>query len=281
MNHRRIVWRVLAAIALIGIAAQPARAYDVLAPDAAVAGKSIADWTAAWWTWALQAPAAHDPIADTSGADAHVNNDGPVFFVAGSYGFGPLTRSFDVPAGRPLLVPLLNLFDTEPAILDSKYPGVTLADRQNAAGILVGDWLASVDTSSLFASIDGNAVANPSQYLEVTGLFSMGPALAGSVVEGFGIVAGDVLDPTKSGGYWLMIEGLTLGAHTLHLGGTSSPFDFDANCCNFGGDPAFLQDNTINITVVPEPSTALLIGPALIVLLGVQLARRTRAHRRS
>lgn len=273
--NRSIVWRVLGALIMVIIAVQPASATTVLAPGSIVAGKSVADWTADWWTWALQAPAAQSPLADTSGAFAGVNNGGPVFFIAGSFGSAPMTRAFNVPEGRPVLVPMINFFDTEPSILDN---GAALGDRQNAANVVVGNWLSAVIADSLFASIDGTAVTNLAQYLEVTGLFSMGPTEAGSVIESFGVSAGDVLDPTKSSGYWLMIDGLTPGSHTLHLGGSSNAFTPDANCCTNAPVPAFSQDNTIIITVVPEPSSALLLLVGLTGVLGWLSARRGSVH---
>lgn len=271
MNHRSIVWRVLGALTIATMAAQAASAATVLPPGSIVAGKSIADWTADWWTWALQAPSNQSPLADTTGAFAGVNNGGPVFFIAGSFGSAPMTRTFSVPEGRPLLVPMINFFDTEPSILDG---GAALNDRQNAANVVVGNWLSSVDTASLFASIDGTAVANPAQYLQVTGLFSMGPTQAGSVIASFGVTPGDVLDPTKSAGYWLMIDGLALGPHTLHLGGSSNGFTPDPNCCTNGAVPAFSQDNTFTITAIPEPSTALLLFAGLIGLVSWKARRR-------
>ena len=89
-----------------------ARAPTPSAPDSVVAGKSAVDWTAAWWTWAQQSPVAKNPFTDSTGAFAHVNNDGPVFFVAGTNGVsGTVTRTFTAPAGKPLLVPMINFFD--------------------------------------------------------------------------------------------------------------------------------------------------------------------------
>jgi hypothetical protein len=81
-----------------------------------VDGQTIATWTQDWWTWALQAPYVTNPLLDTTGAYAGINNNEPVYFVAGTasdFG-GPanVDRMFDVPAGKPLLIPVLNSFDT-------------------------------------------------------------------------------------------------------------------------------------------------------------------------
>ena len=59
-------------------------AYRIAAPTATVLGKSFADWTANWWIWALQAPFDDNPLLDTNGDFAGVENDGPVFFGAGA-----------------------------------------------------------------------------------------------------------------------------------------------------------------------------------------------------
>jgi len=169
-----------------------------------------------------------------------------------------VTRSFQVPAGKPLLVPIINFFDTEPAEIDP--PAASLMDRENAASIVVAGWL-NATKSNLFASIDGSFVSQLGQHLEVSGLFSMGPVQAGSMVEAFGVPAGAELYPTKVAGYWLMIEGLAPGPHTLHFGGSSEGFTPDDNCCTTFPIAAFSTDITANIVVVPEPNAALLILP--------------------
>jgi hypothetical protein len=269
------MWSALAALGMIAFASQPASAYAILPPHSIVAGKTIADWTAAWWTWALQAPAAENPLTDTTGAFANLNNNGPVYFIAGTTGLSsPVTRSFQAPAGKPVLIPLINFFDTEPAEIDP--PTATLDDRKNAADIVVAGWLNAVNPASLFASIDGSPAANLAQYLEVTGLFSMGPTQAGSLIASFGVPVGAELYPTKAAGYWLMIDGLAPGSHTLHFGGSSDAFTPDANCCTTSEIPAFSTDVTDNI-FIPEPASALLILPGLIGLSALRLARRERA----
>jgi hypothetical protein len=160
--------------------------------------------------------------------------------------------------------------DLEAASVDGFAP---LADRQHAADVTVAAWKSSVNTASLFATIDGTSVSNVSSYLEQTGYFSAGATQAGSLAAAAGVALGDDLSPNKAAGYWLMIDGLTPGQHTLDFGGTSGGFTPDPNCCtNFQIGP-FAVDVTANIDVVPEPNSALSM---LAGVAGVLAIRRRR-----
>ena len=262
--------RVIVAVGLAGFAIWPASAYTILPPNSVVAGQSIADWTAAWWSWAWQSPAASYPPADPNGIFANQNNNGPVFFVAGTTGTTTVaTRSFNVPFGRPLLIPMINFADTEPAEIQN--PPNTLAEREAIADSIVTTQLGSTVLSSLFVSVDGNPVANPAGYLEEPGFFSAGLTPAGSYIQalaasfGLNLPTGADLFPTKAAGYWVMVDGLSLGKHELHFGGSS--------LASSAGD-AFSNDvtDTINV-VVPEPDSAFLV---LIGLLSLSVLLSTR-----
>lgn len=51
----------------------------------------------------------HNPVSDTTGADAGVNQPGDVWFLAGTFG-GEVERRCIVPAGVPLFVPAFNMW---------------------------------------------------------------------------------------------------------------------------------------------------------------------------
>ena len=123
-----------------------------------------------------------------------------------------------------------------------------------------------MDTKSLFATIDGTPVANPASYLEVTGIFSAGPIEPDSYLNTvFGISPGVEAFPINSGGYWLMISGLTPGPHELHFGGAARAWSVDTPV-GPQGLPAFSTETTDFINV-PEPGSALLLVTALALLL--------------
>jgi hypothetical protein len=266
----KISW-VTSAVMLFGLSVHSADAgYTILPQGSIIAGKSIADWTAAWWTWGLQAPASTNPLYDPTGAFANVNNDGPVFFIAGN----TASRTFTVPAGKPVLLPLINIFDIESVPPDD--PVFSLAERQAAAAAVVNTWVGAVDTSSLFVSIDGNAVLAPSSYLEVTGFFDMGPTQPGSLLESFGVPSGTAATPTKSAGYWLMITDLSPGSHELTFGGSSDAFDIPQNCCFNGTFGAFSTVTNDSVVVTPEPTSTWLILPGVCGLIGLRIAVHKR-----
>ncbi|HTF07230.1 MAG TPA: hypothetical protein VK659_03570 [Asanoa sp.] len=62
-----------------------------------------------WWEWAASAPEGDDPVSDPSGADCRRNQPGDVWFLAGTFGTSA-TRRCDAPAGRPVVVPIVNVF---------------------------------------------------------------------------------------------------------------------------------------------------------------------------
>jgi hypothetical protein len=181
--------------------------YTIDDPNAIVDGKSIAQWTQDWWTWALQSPADKNALDDTTGQYANVGNDQPgVFFIAGTTG-GDATRTFTVPHGEALLLPMLNTFDT--------------LDPKDTETQLVNDFLASV--THLSAKIDGKAIGNLGQYLEApSDFFSMGRVRPHTFATEIGAPIGAELTPTLVGGYYLMIEGLSPGQHTLEFGGSTN-----------------------------------------------------------
>ncbi|MEW2065885.1 signal protein [Streptomyces sp. NPDC007346] len=66
-----------------------------------------------WWTWAASEPEETNPVADDDGSVCHRNQPEDVWFLAGTFG-GEAKRGCTVPAGRPIVVPLVNTFGDRP-----------------------------------------------------------------------------------------------------------------------------------------------------------------------
>ena len=233
--------------ALVAATAIPAHGYQVLDPGSIVEGKSIAAWNAEWWTWIWNAPVSADPLADTTGASARLDNDRAVFFIAGAGSSGSYERTFDVPAGRPLLIPMINYWENcvgDPAA--SCGPSYLPDPRvQMAANVEV---VKARDTNP-FLSIDGTPISDPYSHWEVSDFFSGGIGTAGTTLAAlygsFGLpFVGLDISPSLAYGYYAMVTDLAPGAHTLMYGGgdtvTGLTFDVTAH---------------INVVAIPEPET--------------------------
>jgi hypothetical protein len=221
-----------------------------------VAGQTIGQWTADWWNWAGSAPV----IGDTTGAAATQNQSGPVFFVAGTSGGTAVTRAFDIPANTFVLFPLINW-----VIANGPDPG--FSDTASEATAITDG---TIDPAKLFASVDGEVVGDLASHRE------RAPAnFTFTTVQGAtGFPAGTFTD-ANADGYWIMLEPLSAGPHTLHFGGTSNDF--------VGPDPAltvpsFTVDTTDNVRVGPA---AIPLPPGALAALPGTLMAAARLRRRS
>ncbi len=76
------------------------RSPGVVPPGASVQGR--------WWTWAHSADDSVSPVRDTTGEFCDHDQPDDLWFLAGTHG-GTVQRTCRIPAGRPLVFPLVNL----------------------------------------------------------------------------------------------------------------------------------------------------------------------------
>ncbi|HOO76829.1 MAG TPA: hypothetical protein PK636_01260 [bacterium] len=173
-----------------------------LPPECRVAGLDRREWGIRWWNWAQSAPAWADPAADRTGRWAGVGQRGPVWFVAGTRGGEPVWREFSVPTGRYLFFPLIAFFRCGAGECERARRSVTAA-MESAEG--------------LFCSIDGRPVPNPERFrAECPSCFPSPRCREGD--EGTGT------------GYWIMLEPLSPGTHTLRFGGRLGRISIKTTC---------------------------------------------------
>jgi len=188
---------------------------DILPPQGMPFGKSYGGWAAAWWVWDYSIPFATNPILDPTGEDQSQKQSGPVWFLAGDAG-GAVERTVQIPVGRAIFVPLINVANDYPCP-DPTFqpaPGQSLADflTQGAEAII-----ANVD--GLSAELDGRTLVDLFDYKGLSRLSTLTGDLSMQAFDG--CITGTP-QPFVADGYWLMIHPLTPGAHTLHL--TSSAY---------------------------------------------------------
>ena len=169
----------------------------------------IGEATADWWQWALAFSNDNpNPFTDPTGALAGLNQSGHVFLMPGVSGFSSATRTIQVPAGEPILVPLVV---TELSTLEgagNTPTQVRSADKSFADLI-----------DSLHASIDGVAVPDLFSHREVSPTFHFVAAPNNPIGDpsgNSGIAEAD--------GYWLMLAPMSAGTHIINAGGGVSAF---------------------------------------------------------
>lgn len=103
MPSRPSIRSVLVVVLLIAAACSsvpPDRDVSPLPVDAAVAGMSQPELTRQWWQWAGSFDADKSPVADVTGERCGAGQEGPVWFLAGTYGSRPTHRTCRMPAGK-------------------------------------------------------------------------------------------------------------------------------------------------------------------------------------
>ncbi len=214
---------------MLSAAAPPGLDPRVYAPHATVRGETMAEWSADWWAWAMSIPASSNPLLDTTGAQAPKGDAGKVFFLTG-LGFGSpttsVTRTISMPTGTPALVPVLNSIadETEP---DSVGPDhFTVAElRDLAAGFIGTPSTYGPASNTLAASLDGKAITGLAAHREQSPAFSYSIPTTDNLWDLVIPGVTHTTAPAVSDGYWLMLQPLQPGHHTLHVqSSTDGPF---------------------------------------------------------
>lgn len=190
---------------------------QVVPSNSTYRGKTYAEWSAAWFQWAINTPIAHHPALDETGADAAVGQSGNVFFLTGVFNAsGTVERSITVAPGTALFFPLINVdcstLEPEP------FHGDTEAELRECAAVLMDS------TSGWFAEIDGKSVANLDAFRVQSPVFPFNAPtenILGVPGGGSGLAVSD--------GVYLMLAPLPKGEHTVHFGGTFDDFGFTLN----------------------------------------------------
>jgi hypothetical protein len=114
-NNKRLLRTIAPIIAAIIILSSPTLISFVsgfsniglFPPGSRPYGVTYDQWTAKWWQWADSIPKKDNPIADTVGIDCGLNQNGPVWFLTGTFG-GSAERTCTIPAGKAILLPISN-----------------------------------------------------------------------------------------------------------------------------------------------------------------------------
>ena len=210
---RSLRWGVEAGVALAILTAGTPAFADIAKPGDIIAGHNQLYWAEQWWQWAVGVPAPNNPLLDTTGANAGVNNNGSVFFVAGVAGSGTVARTFTVPSGRPIFIPVVNGVYA-PIGTDGGFdPSPCKAPLQFSCAIQTATGTFS-PLHSMLLQIDG-VTLNPKelQSYRQTSTTYFSATLPPNNIFG---VTGPVTSPSwVQDGYYVTLTNLSRGSHLL------------------------------------------------------------------
>ena len=188
-------------------------------PAALPAGSKLA---AAWWQWMFSLPVTASPQFDT--ADANAGQHGQVWFLAGTFTGGTITRSCTIPFGKTLVFPVANAWADNTGCPNTDYTVHELL------GIAAGY---EDQVTNLSCTIDGVAVprlANTPPY-RVTSVFGYEvPNDPNNVLAAFGLpcyASGGTVFPAASDGVFVSVPPLSRGQHTIHFSAFAASLSLD------------------------------------------------------
>lgn len=203
-STQHMAWIAVAALGSLagpapGLWVQTARA-DVVPMDGY--GASYGEWSARWWQWILSIPAATNPNFEGDCAQGQFDR---VWFLASLFEAAAVTRHCTVPAGMPILVPVINAISFRP-----QNQGTVLDLRRGAKELID-----AVDPASLLVTVDGQDVAI---HRATSPSFSIVNPAKVILPKGWLKLPGNA-DSLVSDGYWVLLEPLSPGSHEIHVKG--------------------------------------------------------------
>ena len=216
-------------IAIVGISLGLMMPLNRASADSA----SVKQLSAEWWQWTLSFLVSEIPQLDETGERCMVGQRGEVWFLVGNFG-GTTTRTCVVPEGKVLFFPVINSVNIDtPNVCGQGPERIPVEDLRALSA-------ASIDgAANLSVEIDGQPIGNVhrvrSQVFEIAlpeeNVFDAPCASLGGVPAG-------IYSPAVDDGYYVRLNPLEVGDHTLHFHAENP-------------DTAFVLDVTYDLTVVP------------------------------
>jgi hypothetical protein len=207
----------------------------VIPPQARAYGLSYAEWGAQWWRWAYSFPLAEFPPLQSGELDCGLGQSGPVWFLAGTTGQGPVTRSCTIPAGKAIFFPIISYLNDYPCP-DPNFrppPGETLEQFLTEGAEAVIDLVTQLEVV-----VDGQSMNDLFSYRATSHLFTF--IADPSLVAFDSCVTGTEQDGVTDG-YWILLRPLPTGPHTIFIHAV----------LDFGGGSTFEVQVTYNLTIGP------------------------------
>ena len=184
--------------------------------------------TADWWKWVIAIPPEINPLLDETGENCNIDQRGYVWYLAGTTGnLTSAERECTIPEGKQILFPIINTFCSEltDADLITNITGIPqpIPPAQIEQGLKACTKFLIDQVDIKEASIDGKKIMNLQNFRVQSPLF----LITYPENNVFG-VTNDTGIPQKAiaEGYWVLLDGLKAGEHTIEFTGGVSALNF-------------------------------------------------------
>ena len=161
------------------------------------------EWTAKWWQWGYSIPKNINPAYDDTGKNCAQKQNGPIWFLAGTYGHA-VNRKCDIPAGKAILFPILN---SECSF--AEFPKLKSLSELRTCAKTIQD-----QVSSLKASVDGIPIPSLQEYRIQSPPFNF--TLPQNNILG---LPANVSTQAIADGNWVFLKPLSPGSHKITFRG--------------------------------------------------------------
>ena len=205
------------------------KSVNIFLPESKPYGLTFAEHQENFWKWILEIPANESPVNDPTGekcANGQSNSNSSVFYLSFNNG-GISTRSCEVPAGKGLFIPIMQVEFSEKEV-----PNASIEDLRRA----VTKDQDSVNSLYLKIGDKEYKYGDLIKYRTQTDVFEVvfpDNGIFGVIEGGVSKVIGD--------GFYIITEPLTKGNYSVHF--KSSLICLDPGCA----EPNFAQDIKYNI----------------------------------
>jgi len=199
------------------------------------------DLGAQWWQFMSSIPAAENPLSDTTGEKCAVGQRGDMWFLGGVFAIsGTVTRECTIPKGKRLFVPVLNVvgFNT-PGICGQGPDNLSVDDLVSANTPLID----AIGPSDMAVTLNGHRMHRITRIKSSPFEISLPESSIWDKLcmdYDLGHVPAGVYSPGYQDGYYVTLDNLRTGTHTLQIQATLATYD-----------PPFVLDVTYHLKIVP------------------------------
>lgn len=166
-------------------------------PETYIDGRVTADYPNLWWEWSFSFTKNISPARDLTGENCHQGQEGSVWFLAGGYGTSKIKRKCEIPEGKFIFFPVINMVYWKPK------NGYLSCEKAKEYAALNNDTAISIEIE-----LDSMKAINPAHTRiasnQCFNIFSRVPE--GKRYNAY---------PSATDGFWVMLNPLPKGTHNL------------------------------------------------------------------